>query len=252
MALTVKPTYYRPGTLHQDDGTIEDWPSELKDDWVLVNGTPATCAQLGLFHFFQDRGPVDLVISGPNYGRNCTSVFSLSSGTLGGAMEAAMCQKKAIALSFAYKPGEHDPQRIAGACRHSIKLIQYLYENWAEDADLYSINVPLIDGVEDHKIMYTNTLQNYWSSGSSFQQVDTIEDESPESRENEIRQMGETKSGDPQTSGIGHEHRYFKWAPKFSDVYKSIDDSLPGNDGWAIKEQYTRSIVLSASSNLSN
>ena len=37
--------------------------------WVLVNSTPATCAQIGISHFFQERGPIELVVSGPNYGR---------------------------------------------------------------------------------------------------------------------------------------------------------------------------------------
>lgn len=245
VAVTVKPTYYRPGTLHQDDGTVHTRPSVLSDDkieeWVLVNGTPATCAQLGLYHFFQDRGPVDLVISGPNYGRNSTALFSLSSGTLGGAMEAAMCRKKAIALSFAYNPGENNPDRILGACMHSSKLIQYLYDHWAKDVDLYTINVPLIDGIENHKIMYTYTLQNYWTSGSSFQEIDVTEDDdSPESREKEIREKGENSDDNDLKSATNHIHKHFKWSPKFSDIRKSIEDSRPGNDGWAIREEYTR------------
>ena len=123
-----KPTYFRPGNLHQDDGTTHQRPSTSKEnaeEWVLVNGTPATCTQLGLHHFFQDRPPVDLVVSGPNYGRNSTSLFSLSSGTIGGAMEAAVCQKKAIALSFAFWSRDHDPELIAESCRHSVRLVEH-------------------------------------------------------------------------------------------------------------------------------
>ena len=69
---------------------------------LLVDSTPASCIQIGLFHYFQERGPIDLVISGPNYGRNTTAVFALSSGTLGGALEAAVCGKRAIAVSYAF------------------------------------------------------------------------------------------------------------------------------------------------------
>lgn len=83
--------------------------SELKwpDYYVLIPGTPATCTQLGLFHhdvLFPDftagtgtsnsdvsHSPIDLVLSGPNYGRNTTAAFALSSGTIGGAMEGAIC-----------------------------------------------------------------------------------------------------------------------------------------------------------------
>ena len=239
-----KPTYFRPGTLHKDDGTTYSRPlsSEQEDEeWILVNGTPATCAQLGLHHFFQDKPPIDLVVSGPNYGRNSTALFSLSSGTVGGAMEAAVCRKRAIALSFAFFSRDHDPELIAGACRLSVRLIEHLYNHWDEDADLYSCNVPVVADVGKHKVVYTHALQNYWTSGSSFQEIEaTEEDEDPQIREQEIREGGESQSADSQGKKTRHLHRHFKWAPKFGDIQKSIDESPPGNDGWAIHQGYTR------------
>lgn len=240
-----KPTYFRPGTLHDDDGTTHSMPLPAEaegEEWVLVDGTPATCAQLGIYHFFQDRGPVDLVISGPNYGRNSTALFSLSSGTIGGAMEAASNRKKAIALSYAFYSRDHDPTIIAGASRLSVKLIEHLYNNWGENVDLYAINMPLVEGVEHNKIMYTDTLQNYWSSGSSFQEIEPTDEEvNPDQRESEIRKKEEngSTSGAPDSSSR-HTHRHFKWAPKFADIAKSIDEHPPGNDGWAISKGYTR------------
>jgi len=232
-----KPSYFRPGTIHKDDGTTHPRPlsADEGEEWVLVDGTPATCTQLGLFHFFQDRPPVDLVISGPNYGRNSTSLFTLSSGTVGGAMEAAVCSKKAIALSFAFYSREHDPDLIAEACHHSVKLIQHLY----------SINVPLIPDVKSHKTVYTYALQNYWSSGSSFQEVEASEDDqNPQAGEQEIRESRESRTvARSNQTATKHKHRYFKWAPKFGDIQKSIDASAPGNDGWAIHQGYTRSVV---------
>ena len=241
-----KPTYFRPGTLHKDDGTIHPRPLSLgteKEEWILVNGTPATCAQLGLYHFFQDKGPVDLVVSGPNYGRNSTSLFSLSSGTVGGAMEAAVCRRRAIALSYAFYSRDHDPDLIAGASRLSVKLIEHLHSNWGQDVDLYTINVPLIKDVENHKIMYTYALQNYWSSGTSFQEIEPEEDAAlPEKQEQEIRHQPEDHAkgeGNPKTVSTNR-HRHFKWAPKFTDVHKSVKESSPGNDGWALEEGYTR------------
>ncbi len=62
---TVKPSYFRPGTLHKDDGTVHErpLPSDAEgEEWVLVDGTPASCVQIGLFHFYQDRRKVDLVM----------------------------------------------------------------------------------------------------------------------------------------------------------------------------------------------
>ncbi len=184
---------------------------------------------------------MDIVISGPNYGRNSTSLFSLSSGTIGGAMEAAICRKKAIALSYAFYSRDHDPKLIAQASRHSVKLIEHLYRNWDQDVDLYSINVPVIDGVESHKVMYTHALQNYWTSGSTFTETEPTEEEetNPNEREQEIRQGGESADGSKKP-GTRHQHRHFKWTPQFGDIQKSIEESEPGNDGWALKEGYTR------------
>ncbi|KAI9842259.1 MAG: hypothetical protein M1838_003199, partial [Thelocarpon superellum] len=253
---TVKPTYFRPGTLHQDDGTTHPTPllsgsgsgsgSESSEEWMLLDGTPASCAQIGIHHYRRDRGPVDLVVSGPNYGRNTTAVFGLSSGTLGGALEAAVCGKKAIALSYAFFSRNHDPDIIAGASRLSVKVIEYLSAHFGPDVDVYSVNVPLVPEVEHHKILYTQMLQNYWSTGSSFQEVDPVQDRpDAEKHEREIREEKVPEGGAPrETAHVTHKH--FKWAPNFSDVYQSVETSAPGNDGWAVKNGYTSVTPLKA------
>ncbi|KAI9815307.1 MAG: hypothetical protein M1827_002787 [Pycnora praestabilis] len=245
----VKPTYFRPGSLHQDDGTTHSkpLPSGAKgEEWVLVDGTPASCVQIGLYHFFKDRGPVDLVVSGPNYGRNCTAVFSLSSGTLGGALEGAVCRRKSIALSYAFFSRNHDPGIIARASKLSVKLIEHLYESWGSGVDLYTINVPLVEGVERNSIMYTSILHNYWSSGSSFEELEVdAEDADPREHESQIRSE-EAASESGSKTHSRHQHKHFKWAPRFSDVYQSVENSAPGNDGWAVKEGYISVTPLKA------
>ncbi|EXF75007.1 5'/3'-nucleotidase SurE [Colletotrichum fioriniae PJ7] len=259
---TVKPLYYRPSTegLFGTEGTTTTRPSAngADDEWILVDGTPASCVQIGLHHFFQERGPVDLVVSGPNYGRNTTAVFALSSGTLGGALEAAVCKSKAIALSYAFFSRNHDPVIIEGAARHSVKVIEKLYQQWpaGDEVDLYSVNVPLVEGVETHKTYFTNMLQNYWRDGSCFQEIeDDAGDEDEE--EEKIREgaFGETsaekpKQGEEAKAGgevaKGHRHKHFKWAPRFTDVYQSVEEAAPGNDGWAVKEGYTSVTPLKA------
>ena len=94
--------------------------------------TPATCANVALHNLYP--GEIDLVvctclpflsylivnpiqISGPNFGRNTsgwllqsyqqeavsswfTAAFSLSSGTIGAAMSAALSRTRAIAISY--------------------------------------------------------------------------------------------------------------------------------------------------------
>lgn len=240
---TVKPTYFRPGTLHEDDGTTHTTPSEAgsTEEWVLVDGTPASCVQIGLYHFFKDRAPIDLVVSGPNYGRNSTAVFALSSGTLGGAMEAAVCKRKAIAVSYAFNTRVHNPVHIAAASRLSTRIIEYLFNNWSPDADLYSVNVPLVDDVENRKVLWTHMLQNYWGPRSCFEETDD-QARNVSREEKEIRERAfETESAPPSTA-TSHVHKHFKWSPYFMDVQKSVADSQPGNDGWAVKEGYTRSV----------
>lgn len=257
---SVEPIYFRPGTLHEDNGTIHHLPrgscdaedDHEGDEWVLINSTPASCVQIGLFHYFQDRGPVDVVVSGPNYGRNTTTLFALSSGTIGGALEAATCGKRAIALSYAFSSRNHDPVIIAEASRHSVRLIEYLCENWADDVQLYNVNLPLEPGVSKNRVVYADMLENQWSSGSCFQAVDAAASvDNPNLEEKKLRDQGE-KNG--VTTDLFTErnparrpllqHKHFKWAPSFADVYKSVSESAPGNDGWAVKQGMTRFVSL--------
>lgn len=181
---------------------------------------------------------MDLVVSGPNYGRNSTAVFSLSSGTVGGALEAAVCKKKAIALSYGFFSRNHDPEIIASASKLSVRLCEHLHKNWDEAVDLYTVNIPLVENVHERKVMWTNMLQNYWAPQSCFQEVED-EDGDPEEEEERIRETeGGAISGEEDVTR--HKHKHFKWAPRFADVYKSVADSSPGNDGWAVQEGFTR------------
>ncbi|KAL8937851.1 MAG: hypothetical protein Q9216_004214 [Gyalolechia sp. 2 TL-2023] len=160
-------------------------------------------------------------------------------------MEAAVCRKRAVALSYAFFSRNHDPEIIAGASRVSVKLVEYLMSNWDNAVDLYSVNVPLIEGVEGKKVMYTHALQNYWQSGSSFTETEASgdEDEDPEEKEAEIRdQEAQQEGAEAREKRTRHKHRHFKWTPKFSDVYQSVETSEPGNDGWAVKEGLVRYI----------
>ncbi|KAF2470072.1 sure-like protein [Lindgomyces ingoldianus] len=268
---SVKPSYFRPSPLTtqngrlSNSGTISTRPlpeDSLDEEWILVDSTPASCVQIGLFHPFKARGPIDLVVSGPNYGRNSTAVFSLSSGTIGGAMEAAVCGVKAIALSYAFFDRNHDPEIIQGASALSVKLINHLYKHWDENTHLYSVNVPLVENVESQKILYTEMLQNTWRSGSCFQviQVPEEEDQGAEEVEAAMRKAEQklgrkeqgregTESGYDTPTGQGHiryTHTHYKWAPRFKDVYQSVEESEPGNDGWAVAQGYTSVTPLRA------
>ncbi|PYH76161.1 sure-like protein [Aspergillus uvarum CBS 121591] len=105
---------------------------------------------IGLHHYhpYQQEGkpiPIDLVVSGPNLGANATALFSLFSGTIGGAMEAVLCGKRSIALSFepATKDDICNQGQITDASRHAVRLIEHLYHSWDDGVELYSVNIPL-------------------------------------------------------------------------------------------------------------
>lgn len=73
----------------------------------LRRQSPTTCTSIGLFNQSQlfpdaEQKPFDLVLSGPNLGRNTGAAFAMSSGTLGAAMAGALSKHKAIAVSYAH------------------------------------------------------------------------------------------------------------------------------------------------------
>ncbi|KUI70027.1 putative tubulin--tyrosine ligase PBY1 [Cytospora mali] len=265
---TVKPIYYRPPPASvaqpaglgdpEDIGTTHKRPSRdgAVEEWVLVDGTPASCVQIGLHHFFQERGPFDLVVSGPNYGRNTTAVFALSSGTLGGALEAAACRQKAIAVSYAFFSRNHDPEIVGAASRHAVKVIEALAKQWPADGsvDVYSVNVPLVEGVEERKTMWAGLLQNYWIPGNSaFEAVDAGDVDGEDEEEEKIREGANGEAANSSVEGQsneaskkGHEHKHFKWAPVLGDVMKAVDDAPADCDGRVIRAGFTSVTALKA------
>ncbi|KAL2041786.1 hypothetical protein N7G274_005570 [Stereocaulon virgatum] len=84
--VTFEPEYYVPEGQNANNSP----PSR----WTIASCSPAGCVQLGSFHLFPQLSPVGIIISGPSYGRNVTSISNLCSGTLGAAMEAALCRRK--------------------------------------------------------------------------------------------------------------------------------------------------------------
>ncbi len=86
-------TLTRQGTLHIERVTVEG-------DFELstLSGSPADCANLGVHHLAGSKP--SLVISGVNMGSNAGLSFLMSSGTVGAAIEAALCGVAAAAFSM--------------------------------------------------------------------------------------------------------------------------------------------------------
>jgi 5'/3'-nucleotidase SurE len=218
------------GKAHMIDRVVRCVPSDNPDQegWFFVDGTPATCAQVGLNHLFQNRGPVDLVVCGPNFGQNITVLFALSSGTLGAAMEAALCGKYAIALSYS-KPLVCKPQAVTATARHSVRIIEALVKQWPQDGsvDIYSVNMPVEADVAGRKVVWCGILENHWHGQSSFEELTTTP--------NEAIDKSAVKK-EPVT-------RYFRWAPNLGHIDRILNAAPVGTDGWATRNGYTRQVT---------
>lgn len=83
-----------PGPLTVDERMVDG-----KQVFVVNEGTPADCVNLGIYHLAA-RKP-DVVISGINHGANFTNSLALASGTVGGALEAALNKVLGVAVSLA-------------------------------------------------------------------------------------------------------------------------------------------------------
>lgn len=157
--------YKGPYTSQQDLGSSFQ-------EWCLLDSTPAACADIGIHHLYTEASsknkPIDLVISGPNFGKNSGNLYVLTSGTVGAALEAVTHNVKAIALSYSFENLDHDYTILKEAAKISRKLITKLYKQLQveKDIDLYSINIPLIPSLKLGKteIHYAPILKNTWQS----------------------------------------------------------------------------------------
>ncbi|OKL59431.1 hypothetical protein UA08_05432 [Talaromyces atroroseus] len=207
-------------------------PATTKEQerWVVVsNGTPASCAQLGIYELFRDRGEIDLIVSGPNHGRNASTIYNLSSGTVGGALEAATCGKRGIALSFGSKE-EQQPEVIQAAARLSARLIDHLYRNWDERVELYNLNVPMRADVESRPVRYTRALPNVWTKGSLYAEI-----HHPSLVNGTSQVVGTT----PKPSTQPRRVRQFQWSTELSDIKRSLAESAAGTDARTVLDGFT-------------
>ncbi|KAJ5084648.1 hypothetical protein NUU61_009227 [Penicillium alfredii] len=249
---SLKANYVHPDAFHADGTWDENFRAQHNgngqeesetpsdDEWVVItNGTPASCAQLGLYNLFAERPPIDLVISGPNHGRNASTIYNLSSGTVGGALEAVFCGKRAIAISF----GSKDPQPaaiIAAAARLAVRVVNHLTRHWDARVELYNINIPMREDVESRPVCYTRTLPYYWSRGCLYAETAASDNTAPKALLN----------GDAATNGHAEAmhptERHFKWSADLSDMKKSLQASEEGTDAHTVLSGSTSVTALRA------
>lgn len=246
IATPLKATYVPPKAF-RDDGTwssdISDSPKPGGDPWVVVqNGTPASCVQLGLYNLFTDRPPFDLVISGPNHGRNASTIYNLSSGTVGGALEAATCGKRGIAVSFGSKD-EQSAETVRAAARLTVRVIEHLVRNWDDRVDVYNLNVPMRDDVEDRPVRYTYSLPNCWSKGSLYAEVTDRKGALGRKNASVNYVNGASCNGVKAVNGVEVprlQERHFAWSADLSDLKRSLLAAGEGTDAHTVLNGCTR------------
>ncbi|MDO6591856.1 5'/3'-nucleotidase SurE [Loktanella sp. D2R18] len=142
---TVAPAFEQSGVGHCISYTHPTMIAQLEERRFAAEGSPADCVIAGLYDVMKDQRP-DLVLSGVNRGNNAAE-NTLYSGTIGGAMEAALQGIPAIALSQYFGPENaqlSDP--FEAAATHGATVIKTLLDpNLWDQANyrlFYNVNFP--------------------------------------------------------------------------------------------------------------
>ena len=142
---TVAPAFEQSGVGHCISYTHPMMIAKLGPRRFAAEGSPADCVLAAIFDVLQGARP-DLVLSGVNRGNNAAENV-LYSGTVGGAMEAALQGIPAIALSQFLGPetdGLSDP--FEAARTHGAAVVRRLLDRglWSGDdyRVFYNVNFP--------------------------------------------------------------------------------------------------------------
>jgi 5'-nucleotidase len=143
---TVAPAFEQSGVGHCISYSHPTMIAQLGERRFAAEGSPADCVLAGLHDVMAGAAP-DLVLSGVNRGNNAAE-NAMYSGTIGGAMEAALQGLPAVALSQYYGPGNagaDDPFEAAAV--HGVATVRRLLDSapWDNGADyrlFYNVNFP--------------------------------------------------------------------------------------------------------------
>ncbi len=142
---TCAPAFEQSGVGHAISYTHPMMIARLAPRRFAAEGSPADCVLAGLYDVLEGARP-DLVLSGVNRGNNSAENV-LYSGTVGGAMEAALQGLPAIALSQYMGPATLDlADPFESARVHGTRVIRDLLERGIWDRGdyrlFYNVNFP--------------------------------------------------------------------------------------------------------------
>jgi 5'-nucleotidase len=125
-------------------------------EMFLLDGTPADCVQIGLYDVVETRPK--LVISGINIGLNIGQARTLSSGTIGAAIEGSIDGVRSLATSLSIPITIRDDetdfytstsyQYFENAAKITTKVASIIMKNAFNGVDLFSLNIPFDATVE--------------------------------------------------------------------------------------------------------
>ncbi|KAI7864782.1 survival protein sure-like phosphatase/nucleotidase [Spinellus fusiger] len=168
----------------------------------------------------------DLVVSGPNLGRNSSTIYTLASGTVGAAMEAALCGYRAIALSFSFYSMNFEGEKSKNACEMASRVLQHLVaKNAWPDHGLFNVNVPLVD----YACPVHLTRLDKTTCGSLFRPVSDPHSSSEKESSHKLLGIFSRQTPPPTPT-------MFKFAPAYATLPNTSPES--GTDTWAIDHHY--------------
>lgn len=145
----VAPAFEQSGVSHAISFTSPVKVEQLGPRRFAVAGTPADCVILAAHRFMVDTPP-DLVLSGVNRGHNVAE-DAVYSGTVGGAIEAALQGFRGIALSqfFRRPPVGGGADLFSAARAHGVEAVRAILsvEDWPSDL-FYNVNFPPLAAAE--------------------------------------------------------------------------------------------------------
>lgn len=147
----VAPAFEQSGVGHCISYTHPTMIAELAPRRYAAEGSPADCVLAGIYYVMKDAPP-DLVLSGVNRGNN-SGENVLYSGTIGGAMEAALQGIKSVAMSQFFGPKNATlAEPFEAAVQHGAALLRRLLDkgHW-DEADyrvFYNVNFPALPAAE--------------------------------------------------------------------------------------------------------
>ncbi len=153
----VAPAFEQSGVGHCISYTHPTMLSQFGERRFAAEGSPADCILAAVHQVMKDTPP-ELVLSGVNRGNNAAENV-LYSGTIGGAMEAALQGLPAIALSQFYGPENNALDNpFEAAAVHGAATVRSLLRHGIWDDDdyrvFYNVNFPPIpaDPVKGQRI----------------------------------------------------------------------------------------------------